>query len=169
MEDLTTVLLAHEARYPLMGPADAVKLIYQNEFGPGHMIRDENACLEFLRREYAGVKKDPRCPLYEDIGNGINRVHLAALEPGLLEDLGQAFLRCAGSHQGNIESFLEKLKILRTLTDGGHFSFSPEQLSQYLHDYEKAGFPALSHSWSYREAYHPAYRIISGRLDPFTG
>ena len=37
---MKTILLTHAARYPLMEPRDAVKLIYQNEFGGGHLIRD---------------------------------------------------------------------------------------------------------------------------------
>ena len=45
MEELRAILLAHAKRYPLMQPQDAVKLIYQNEFGGGHLIRDEEACL----------------------------------------------------------------------------------------------------------------------------
>ena len=53
MEELRAILIAHARRYPLMQPRDAVKLIYQNEFGGGHLIRDEEACLNYLRREYA--------------------------------------------------------------------------------------------------------------------
>ena len=45
MDDLKQILISHAARYPLMEPTDAVKLIYQNEFGGGHLIRDTEACL----------------------------------------------------------------------------------------------------------------------------
>ena len=45
MEELKVILITHANRYPLMQPQDAVKLIYQNEFGGGHLIRDEEACL----------------------------------------------------------------------------------------------------------------------------
>ena len=50
-EELEQILREHAKRYPLMQPTDAVKLIYQNEFGGGHLIRDEQACLNYLRRE----------------------------------------------------------------------------------------------------------------------
>ena len=80
MEELERILRQHAKRYPLMQPTDAVKLIYQNEFGGGHLIRDEQACLNYLRREYDSVEKDPDMPLCEEIGNGISRVNLAALE-----------------------------------------------------------------------------------------
>lgn len=165
MEELKAILQSHSNRYPLMEPVDAVKLIYQNEFGAGHMVRDREACLEYLRREYAGVVRDPQCPLYEDIGNGIVRVQLAALAPEQLDALGRAFLRCAQSHRGTMEGFLKKLALLQAMTEAGCFAFSPGQLAQYLEAYERAGFPAVSHSGAYREAYHPAYRIIQGRLE----
>lgn len=68
-----------------MQPTDAVKLIYQNEFGGGHLIRDEKACLNYLCREYESVEKDASIPLCEDIGNGIVRVNLAAVKEDNLE------------------------------------------------------------------------------------
>ena len=87
MEELKAILITHANRYPLMQPQDAVKLIYHNEFGGGHLIRDEEACLNYLRREYADLEKDPSAQLYEEIGNGIVRVNLAAVKPEDLEQL----------------------------------------------------------------------------------
>lgn len=86
MEELKAILIAHAKRYPLMQPTDAVKLVYQNEFGGGHLIRDEQACLNYLRREYDSIVKDPNVLLYEAIGNGIVRVNLAAVKPKILNN-----------------------------------------------------------------------------------
>ena len=160
MEELRAILIAHAKRYPLMQPTDAVKLIYQNEFGGGHLIRDEQACLNYLRREYADLEKDPTVPLYEDIGNGIVRVNLAAVKPEDLEQLGKNFIDSAAKHKGMLESFLNKLKVLETLTAEGVFPFDTNALSAYLYEYKAAGYPAVSHSPEYRQAYNPAYRII---------
>ena len=160
MEELRAILIAHARRYPLMQPTDAVKLIYQNEFGGGHLIRDEEACLNYLRREYASVEKDPTAPLYEDIGNGIVRVNLAAVKPENLEQLGQNFIASAAKHKGTLDGFLHKLEVLRTLTAEGVFAFDLDALNSYLSEYEAAGYPAVSHSEQYRQAYKPAYRIL---------
>ena len=160
MEELKAILIAHAKRYPLMQPTDAVKLIYQNEFGGGHLIRDEQACLNYLRREYADLEKDPTVPLYEDIGNGIVRVNLAAVKPEDLEQLGKNFIDSAAKHKGMLESFLNKLKVLETLTAEGVFPFDTNALSAYLYEYKAAGYPAVSHSPEYWQAYNPAYRII---------
>ena len=162
MEELKAILITHAKRYPLMQPCDAVKLIYQNEFGGGHLIRDEQACLNYLRREYADLEKDPTAPLYEDIGNGIVRVNLAAVKPENLEQLGQNFIASAAKHKGTLDGFLNKLEVLRTLTAEGVFAFDLDALNSYLSEYEAAGYPAVSHSEQYRQAYKPAYRIING-------
>ena len=160
MEELRAILITHAKRYPLMQPRDAVKLIYQNEFGGGHLIRDEQACLNYLRREYVFVAKDPTVPLYEDIGNGIVRVNLAAVKPEDLEQLGRDFIRSAAKHKGTLDSFLNKLEVLRMLTTEGVFAFDLDALNTYLSEYKAAGYPAVSHSEQYRQAYKPAYRII---------
>ena len=160
MEELRAILIAHAKRYPLMQPTDAVKLIYQNEFGGGHLIRDEQACLNYLRREYADLEKAPTTPLYEDIGNGIIRVNLAAVKPEDLEQLGRAFIDSAAKHKGTMDRFLNKLEVLRKLANEGVFNFDTNALNAYLSEYEAAGYPAVSHSPEYRQAYKPAYRII---------
>lgn len=160
MEELRAILIAHAKRYPLMQPTDAVKLIYQNEFGGGHLIRDEEACLNYLRREYADLEKDQTAPLCEDIGNGIVRVNLTALKEEDLEQLGKAFVDSAAKHKGTLDSFLNKLEVLRTLTAEGVFAFDLDALNSYLSEYEAAGYPAVSHSEQYRQAYKPAYRIL---------
>ncbi len=165
MFELETILKTHAKRYPLMQPADAVKLIYQNEFGGGHLIRDEESCLGYLRREYAGVQKDAILPLYEPIGNGLVRVNLGALTPEELEQLGQRFLRSAVRHTGSADRFLDKLELLRRLTREGQFGFDAPQLERYLEDYAKAGYPMVSHSEIYRQSYKPAYRIVLAQLD----
>ena len=158
--ELEQILKAHSGKYPLMQPTDAVKLIYQNEFGGGHLIRDTEACLNYLRREYASVESKEAAPFCETIGNGIVRVFLTGVNPEEIETLGAAFIRSAGEHKGNLDSFLEKLDVLKKCTAEGIFSFDVGELDAYLEEYAKAGYPAVSHSPQYRQAYQPAYRVI---------
>lgn len=160
MDELRRILAENAEKYPLMQPQDAVKLIYQNEFGSGHMIRDVESCLDWLRHEYLATKHDPTLPLYEPIGNRIYRVNLAALESGDLEPLGMAFMRTAAECQGDLDSLLLKLDILKELTRNNSFSFTYDELETYLNEYAHDGYPAVSHSQIYRQAYSPAYRIV---------
>jgi len=160
MFELEVILRSHAKRYPLMQPCDAVKLIYQNEFGGGHLIRDEDACLNYLRQEYASVEKNPATPLYEDIGNNIVRVNLTALKEEDLAQLGKDFIASAAKHTGTLDGFLNKLEVLISLTADGVFAFDVDALKIYLSEYKAAGYPAVSHSEPYRQAYKPAYRVI---------
>ena len=165
---LEQILRCHSARYPLMQPIDAVKLIYQNEFGGGHLVTDENACLARLRAEYEVTPQGTDIPLTEELGNGLVRVMLGALDAHgyTVEELGQDFIRSANAHRGTPESFLKKLEILRTVTKAGCFRFSDTELEAYLTGYIQAGCPMVSHSAQYREAYRPAYRVVQQALLP---
>ena len=161
MKELELILKHHAGRYPLMEPADAVKLIYQNEFGGGHLIRDEQAVRDYLHREYVGTTHKPSLPRYESIGNGLVRVHLAALNETDLDPLAENFVRSAATHRGSLSRFLKKLDVLRCLTADGIFGFDTDGLNAYLNTYASAGYPMVSHSETYRNAYRPAYRVVS--------
>lgn len=155
------ILLTHARRYPAMEPRDAVKLLYQSEFGGGHMILNEDTCMEYLRREYAATPQTVSVML-EEIGSGMVRVHLAGLDANgySIEQLGQDFIRSAAATDGRMDVFLEKLTVLTELTQQGKMPFSPAELDDYLAGYAAAGYPAVSHSEIYRNTYHPAYRVL---------
>ena len=158
---LKHVLLTHARRYPLMQPQDAVKLLYQSQFGGGHLIRDVSACIHFLQQEYAATPQTSE-PLLEDIGNSMVRVHLSGLDHHgyTPQQLGQDFIRCAASVHGSMECFLQDLDLLKMLTQQGSMPFSDRELEQYLSGYAAAGYPMVSHSEIYRNTYHPAYRVL---------
>ena len=160
MRELEEVLKTHALRYPRMEPTDAVKLIYQNEFGGGHLIRDMEACLRYLQAEYAQVEKNPATTRREYIGNGIYRVNLAALSDNELDQLGRDFIASAAAHRGDRDRFIQKLEVLKTLAAEGVFAFDSAQLDEYLTAYAQAGYPMVSHSQTYRDHYHPAYRVV---------
>ena len=161
------ILLTHARRYPLMQPQDGVKLLYQSQFGGGHLIHNEAACLEFLYREYAATPQTDH-PLSEDIGNGMVRIHLSALDAHRYtpQQLGQDFLRSAASVRGCRETFLQNVILLKILAQNGDMPFSADALAAYLAGYAAAGYPVVSHSEIYRNAYHPAYRVMQARQLP---
>ncbi len=161
-ENTITCLRIHAAKYPKMLPQDAVKLLFQNEFGGGHLISDPEITFARLQEEYSQTKHNSSTPLLEDIGNGMVRVMLEALNitEYSLETLNQDFAHSAQLHVGDPEQFLHKLDLLRDLTCQGVLPFSPEALEEYLAQYIASGCPAVSHSQTYRDAYHPAYRVV---------
>ena len=155
------ILRYHAEKYPLMQPADAVKLLYQQTFGPGHLITDPGAFTERLYREMAECLPVPGLALTEPIGGGLVRVMLNSPRISGLkaEDLAACCLRTAEIHHGSMDEFKAKLEDLSDVCRAGLFAFSPAELGVYLRDYLEKGCPAVSHSRTYREAYHPAYRV----------
>lgn len=156
------ILLAHAARYPAMEPQDCVKLLYQSEFGGGHLIDDRASAGCYLLREYARTIQRPDAVLAEAIGGGLCRVYLAALDargiaPRTLLDW---FCDSAAAVRGDRAAFLQKLELLRSLTAEGAFGFGSAALEAYLAPYIAAGCPSLRHSEAYRQAYCPAYRVV---------
>ncbi len=160
--EIRRILTAHAARYPRMQPCDAVKLLYQSEFGGGHLVTDAAGSLRRLAEEYASVAHDASLPLYEEIGNGFVRVQLAALDVSAypLEQLNADFVRSAADRCGSADGFRAKLDILTGNAPALPFAFSQAELANYLRAYEESGFPPVSHSPEYRTAYRPAYRVL---------
>ena len=162
---LEDILLQHFDRYPQMQPQDAVKLIYQQEFGPGHLIKDEKKALEFLRQEMAGVGEPlPGEALYESIGNGLCRLNLRPCKAkGIpMEDILRLFMETANNTQGDKKRFIAGIHVLQKLAEADETPFEPVLLDIFLANYPK-NCPAVHHSDAYRLAYLPAYRVVSQR------
>lgn len=162
MAAVESALLRHATRYPLMQPQDAVKLLYQSEFGAGHLLDDPEESLQRLRQECQTAGPDDDSPLFEDIGGGFSRLNLRAAgakEPTVLA-IHRIFAAGASKPCGSVEGFEEKLAMLLWLTEAGRLPFSLAACEHYLEQYRKQGMPAVSHSDAYRAAYQPAYRVV---------
>ena len=166
MNDLVKILTQHAIKYPLMESSDAVKLIYQNEFGGGHLITDKTASLKRLAQECQSLSQSNGTRLFDDIGNGVVRINLSAMDANNLsiENLNEMFVASSGIIQGTKESFTEKLNVLINLTVEGIFDFDALSLRTYLDTYMGMGYPPVSHSKVYKETYNPAYRVVLKRL-----
>ena len=164
--ELIDVLTEHAKRYPLIQPCDAEKLIFQNELGGGHLVADPEQSLLRIRQEHSSVARDPNALLYESIGNGLVRVNLAALDcqEYPLERLNGDFIASSTLVNGTRAGLISKLSILSSRLCELGFTFTDASLGEYLLQYEKAGYPAVSHSEIYRSAYRPAYRVVLREL-----
>jgi len=164
--NIEQALRYHAQKYPKMRPTDVVKLLYQSEFGGGHLIENPKRSLEWLESEYASTPHDTAIPACVPVGNGIIRVNLAALDVEVMpmERFNDIFVKSAEQIHGNEDSFRLKLSELIRLTDEGIFAFTQSELDEYLKKYAERGFPAVTHSPEFREAYHPAYRVVIEKL-----
>ncbi|MGI6674430.1 MAG: uridine kinase family protein [Limnochordia bacterium] len=163
MDRFSAVLELHRQRYPQHMPVDLVKLAYQNEFGPGHFVRDEQASLTRLTEEYRQLKPRPegRDELFEDIGGGLVRLHLRALEGTLaLSTVNRFFVLTAKEPRGSVEGLEGKLSLLQELLCDSSFD-------AFVEEYRAAGRPVVSHSERFRRHYAPAYRVVKGEFALF--
>lgn len=153
---------------------DIVKLIYQNEFAGGHIIKNEKDSLQRLQEEcHCLEQKSPntRIPefVFEEIGNDLCRLHLQALQSNNIEPatVNRFFLNTANSISGSIRSFEEKLDVLRQCCKDKELPYPLEELEAYLQVYKQHGYRPVSHSEIYRAAYTPAYRIVKAEYRDF--
>lgn len=157
MDDLWRLLNDHKRRYPELSALDLVKLIYQNEFGSGHFIKDEGASLARLEREVSQLQPS-QTELFESIGNGLVRLHLQGLNDALsLKTVNRFFVLTAAKQRGSIEQFETKLKVLRDF-------WPAASLHSFLEEYKKEGYPPMSHSERYKEHYNPSYRVVNSEF-----
>ena len=149
-----------------MTPQDAVKLLYQSEFGCGHFAPSPERAREMLYRECEGLEKDEKHRKIDIIGGGFIRLHLEPLVGNLeaLDALADAFVRSAMAPCGSPEGFRIRLDTLKSMAQSGEAPFSYSELEEFLEGYEKLGCPAVHHSEVYRENYHPAYRVVKKSL-----
>jgi len=173
--DMKSLLLKQYELYPKMQIQDMIKLIYQNEFAGGHFITNETDSFMRLQEECHSLRvhslgtKIPANALFEKIGNGLCRLHLTALINGdiNLKTANRFFVSTANSICGGIQSFEEKLDVLRKCCKDRELPYPLEELEAYLHFYQSQGYPPVSHSENYRTAYSPTYRIVKSEYCDF--
>ena len=161
--NLQDILTGHFSRYPMMRPQDALKLLYQAEFGPGHLLRDESRVRQRLREEMAALTPDAGEMLYELVGGGLCRLSLrACLARGVAEETVFSLLsETARTAHGEKARFLSSLRLVTELAEEDEAPFDFAEWETYLAYYDMKKCPAVHHSEAYRAAYQPAYRVVS--------
>ena len=160
-KELKRILDHHVSKYPLMTAQDVVKLVFQGEYGGGHLLSDYDRCLAWIKKEYSETEQNVSCDPYEDIGFGFVRLQLSALDlvDLTVETVADMFYSSASVAYGDNEQYMRKLALLPSLIDE-RFAFSANDLRSFIDGYLKQGGGMLSHSEVYRNAYRPAYRVI---------
>ena len=71
-----TLLKKRISEAPRMEPTDAVKLVYQSEFGCGHLLSAQEECAAAVRREMAQTTARADMPPATAIGGRCGRLRL---------------------------------------------------------------------------------------------
>lgn len=151
MNMIHQLIQTHLTKYPHMELIDGIKLLYQNELGPGHMVSDEPACLQRLYEEWEEIPHSSSPLAAEPIGNGLTRIYLDTLKRKELPVLNAMFCQTANEIHGDREKFIQNLNCL--------LPYFPGQ-EDFLEEYKKQEAPSVSHSASYHLAYRPSYRVV---------
>jgi len=188
---LDKILLKHYVLYPEMQIQDMVKLIYQNEFGGGHLIKNKEDSLKRLQEEYHSIggysfscnqsdgsinsNMEQHNQLFVDIGNNLCRLDLKVLKKIRdknicnidLKTINSFFVNTSNSVFGSIQRFEKKLEILMECCRSKILPYHVTEVEDYLREYKAKGYPAVSHSEVYRSAYSPSYRVVEARYRNF--
>lgn len=163
---MKNILIEQLNKYPKSTLVDIIKLIFQNEYGGGHMIKDEKISLELLKSELDNINKNNSInnkSLYEYIGNDIYRLDIRqAIEYGLSENtLNKIFILSSNTHTGSEKRYLKKLYYLKGLLNNKTLNYDINELKNYILDVKNNGVSLISHSDSNKESYSPHYRIVN--------
>jgi len=90
-------LISYADRYPAAEATDLYKLVFQDMYGPGHLITDSASCYGYIEREVADMGDGSKFPLYEYTlcDSNFVRVNLCLVKNGTipLSKLVSAMLR----------------------------------------------------------------------------
>ena len=164
---MKNIILEHVKKYPLMEIRDIAKLIYQSEFGGGHMIANPQMSFHRIQEEYKSLGWEAlNVPsVVENIGNGLSRIYLSCLDHGIpAEVLNEMFVHSANNKKGTIEGLEEKIELVVSMCQDCQLSYNVDEVIEFFEAWEQDGYPAMSHSEAYRQNYHPAYRVIENNF-----
>jgi len=156
-DDIAALCLTQLSRYPEAVAVDMLKMLFQGEFGPGHLIADGAKAKKFLMEEYANLQSSSQ-DFIEPIGFGFCRLHLDVIDAAgiSMDTFYRIFELSALSLHGTTEGFTRKVDALKALCREDTLPFDECEIDAILKE-----SPALfRHSEAFRAAYSPAYRII---------
>ncbi len=151
--DFIQIVKKHTTCYPLMEPQDYGKLIFQSEFGPEHLITDQQACAAMIQEEFLAIRHGGSPQYPEPIAQCLCRFPISAcktLQGARL--LASLLIMTAKEVCGTKEGLLKKIRQLECLEFSG--------VTEWMEAWKKRGCLPVHHSEVYRAAYQPHYRLL---------
>ncbi len=144
------------ARYPAMEQDDAVKFVFQAMLGVGHLLSSHEAVEEYIAREMKGLIPAPNEPLLEPLSPIWARLNLRKalaenIHPAVIADYMFASKSPILFSRSDVFDFCMKI------AEGGDPLLADTAMLCKISD--ETWLP--SHSPTYQELYHPAYRVVS--------
>ena len=161
------LLLSHYRRFPCLQAEDIFKFLFQSAFGCEHLVTDEAAASDYIKREYSAASKDAS-PFTDELDGEYSRVYLSWLNTGLSpETLARLFCLSAKTETDGKEKLTGKIDIAREMVSSGELPLDCAEFENKLLEWQGRGYPAIHHSDVFRNTYNPAYRVIADRFADF--
>ena len=152
-EEMKSIIRAQQKRRPLMNEDDIVKLAFQGMLGVGHLVASEESALERLHAEMDGLEPDENEPLTERVSPEWFRLNLRAAKAKGISEADIVYMLCQSAKKKPLNFTRQNVFNFCVKLDG---SDRMKAAAQRVLD--ENWIP--SHSGQYRDAYHPAYRVL---------
>ena len=167
--ELKQIITEQIKKHPNLELKDLLKLLYQNEFGPQHLAKNELESFKSLSKELQTIDYDPCEPLFEDIGSNALRLNLKALPRETnINYINKIIVKSNEYFHGTNEKLVVKFGLLVVMAENNEIPFPIQQVRDETNSFAKNGFKPISHSDIYKESYSPSYRVISKRFKQLT-
>lgn len=154
--------------YPEITLIDLYKSFFQGRFGPGHLVNDRTAAMQYLDMELENASAYDSL-LWQQIGyEGIYyRLNLKLVKDGTIpkDVYFNAFVESANTaKQPTLAEWKKEWEIiLSIIEDTAPYIKNLKSDRAFLADMLESGKVVIHHSDSYRESYHPHYRVIDSK------
>jgi hypothetical protein len=159
------LIILHKGARPAMKAKDVYKLLYQGVFGVGHIMGP--GAWEYLQKEVAGVdiNDQPGDPLIESVSLDGSVIRMN-LRPYIREGYSLNHLMEAMRNSeitGDPTHFVDIWDAFAELVWSGQLNFEHDEVDAINKGLDKNAPQPQHHTPQYREAYHPAYRVVRRR------
>ena len=149
--------------YPQLELQDLMKFLYQSSFGCEHLVSDFSTVKSSIEQELQNHQDSSNS--IEELDGDYIRLHL---NYGLnVNTLSTLFIRSCQQEKNGIKQLEDKIQTLSDLIFDNTLPFSFEESKDLLLKWKKEGYPAIHHSDTFNQLYHPAYRLIHKKYVPF--
>ena len=168
-------------RHPSLTVTDIIKQCYQAAYGAEHLLTDKDVAKKFLEKEFENTPAEDIL-ICEHISEDLCRVNIAAWKHRGLpaEDLFELFAASAYPRENGkdmlerylreAEEYIDAHEVTEVREDSEknrtfkRVNIFCENGSEIIEEYRRSGMPPIHHSDVYREAEHPAYRVVDSKL-----
>lgn len=151
--------------YPQATLQDVYKTCFQDFFGAEHLLRDTAAAHQYLKAEIAATEAQDlsAMPKYEPTGfrHRFTRVNLSLVHSGEMSEneLFARFAEAAGTNSAFSDKWEEEWAKVEAIAVEVQPAWADSALQTELRYAASVSSP-VRHSETFRQAYHPHYRII---------